>query len=456
MNKREKNMPSLNRRKFIQMSTALAAGGAISTSSLPTKIFAQESENITPKIKKYRTLGRTGFEVSDISMGCTRSKDPNVYRYAYDCGMNYYDTAEGYQSGDSERNLGMALKNMDRKKVFVTTKLPVSADESEKSIQDRFWKCMERLDTEYIDALYMHSVKEISLLDKIEFHAVANKMKSEGKIRFVGVSSHGPRNENQDSMEKVLTAAALDGRFDLMLLVYNFMNRKAAENILKACKEKNVGTTAMKTAPGVLKVDDYNPDNPTETQKRQLQRLKKRYDTEEEIDAGMEKWLKNKRETFEKTKPFMAKYGVKSEDELRIASIRWVMDNPDMHSTCVSFRDFDSIDKMVPYSGQKLSELETGFLKNYQDIFNEKYCRHGCHDCMHRCPHHMPVSTIMRYAYYFEHQGREKEAMDKYRRMTEEKATVCEDCHAPCLSACKFHLDIPAQLMAAHNLLTLA
>ena len=49
-------------------------------------------------------------------------------------------------------------------------------------------------------------------------------------------------------------------------------------------------------------------------------------------------------------------------------------------------------------------------------LFDDQYCRHGCNSCMQACPHHLPVSTIMRYAYYFEHQGREKEAIIKYKK----------------------------------------
>ena len=73
-------------------------------------------------------------------------------------------------------------------------------------------------------------------------HHLAEEMtrfKAEGKLKYAGVSSHGPRGSG-DSMERVLCAAAEDGRFDLMLLVYNFMNREAGEKILKACKKNNV------------------------------------------------------------------------------------------------------------------------------------------------------------------------------------------------------------------------
>ena len=111
---------SISRRRFIQTSGAVLAGSALGVT------HAQETEEKSEKIekiKKYRKLGRTGFQASDISMGCSRNREPNVFRYAYDKGINYFDTAESYVGGQSEKFLGDALKFMDRKKIFITTKL---------------------------------------------------------------------------------------------------------------------------------------------------------------------------------------------------------------------------------------------------------------------------------------------------------------------------------------------
>ena len=70
-------------------------------------------------VKKGRELE---VAVADIAFGGT-GREANLYRYAYDHGINYFDTAEGYANGDNERLIGEALQHMDRKKVFVTTKL---------------------------------------------------------------------------------------------------------------------------------------------------------------------------------------------------------------------------------------------------------------------------------------------------------------------------------------------
>ena len=96
------------------------------------------------------------------------------------------------------------------------------------------------------------------------------------------------------------------------------------------------------------------------------------------------------------------------------------------------------------------------FLKEYEVAFSDQYCRHGCSRCGGACRHHLPVSTIMRYAYYYAGQGREKYAMSKYAGLKGGDASHCAVCDAPCLKACPYSLDIQKQLLRAHSLLTLA
>ena len=449
----EKRDNSISRRRFIKTGSVILAGSAWGMTE--AQETTQKSEEVD-KINQYHTLGRTGFQASDISMGCTRSRESNVFRYAYDKGINYFDTAESYVGGKSEKILGDALKFMDRKKIFITTKLILESEENKESILERFRKCQERLQTEYVDCLFMHSVKDVKLLDHAGFHEAVKELKSQGKLRFYGVSSHGPRQEDQDSMEKVLTAAAADGRFDLMLLVYNFMNAEAGENILKACKKNNVGTTAMKTAPGALKAEPVEPENLTADQEKLIKRFQQRGMTEEEALQRLQRRAREMEESVEKTVPFAKKHNLTSEEQLKLTSIQWVLQNPDMHSVCISFSDFTQVDQTIPLSGSKMSQIERRFLHDYGTLFNTSYCRHGCNQCLSVCPHQLPVNSIFRYAYYFQNQGREKEAMEKYARLRGTNASLCADCGAPCLIKCPHGLDVQAHLMQAHSLLTLA
>lgn|GEM_PF-5219571 len=74
------------------------------------------------KIKQYRILGRTGFLVSDIAVGYGPTSS-DIVRVAYDKGISYFDTGEPYGNGDAERQIGKVMQIMERKNIWITTKL---------------------------------------------------------------------------------------------------------------------------------------------------------------------------------------------------------------------------------------------------------------------------------------------------------------------------------------------
>jgi predicted aldo/keto reductase-like oxidoreductase len=267
----------------------------------------------------------------------------------------------------------------------------------------------------------MHHTPTVEFLDHPGYHAAIERLKAEGRVKFAGVSYHGPSRTGQGNMAEVLTAAAEDGRFDMMLFVYNFMNSAQGDQILAACKANNVGTTIMKSAPGVLHYDSFDPESMTEEQRS-----------------------------------FAERYGLRTGDQLRLGSIQWVLQNPDAHTVCISLNDFDNIDRVVAISGTNLSDSDAELLNRIARSVDSKYCRHGCVECAGACPQEVPVSRIMRYAYYFEVQGREKHAMSRYAQLAGTKASACADCSAPCDAACPYGFQIRTQMGAAHRMLTLA
>lgn len=445
----KKDFGEFSRRSFLHV-----GGIAAASTVLPGAAINAEAETTdAPRIRRFRTLGRTGFKVSDISVGCGGTREANVLRYAYDHGVNYFDNAESYGNGDAERTLGEAMKHMERSKVFVTTKLVVKDTDTEETLVDRFAKCQERLQTDYIDALLMHSVTDLNLLNHEGFHAAVARLKADGRLRHGGISSHGPRRGDGDSMESVLCAAAEDGRFDLMLLVYNFMNREAGDKILAACKKNNVGTTAMKIAPGAVEIPEFDENKPSAQQQRQIDRMVERGSTREEAVARIKAWLADMQEQRDNAQPFMDQHGLTNIEELRRTALQWVLQNPDMHTTCLSFKDFDTVDAYVPLSGSSLDRAAASRLSDFEVAYSSSYCRHGCTECVEACPEQLPVSTIMRYCYYFATQGREKHAMQKYAALGGRDASLCASCSAPCTGVCPHGVNIQAQLMHAEDLL---
>jgi len=451
----------LSRRNFVRVGGAALAGGAAlgvtpnpASASSVAELFPRAGDR-TAKVQRFRTLGRTGWEVSDIGMGSNRLRESAVMRYALDKGVNYIDTAEGYGNGAAERAIGEALQHVDRSKVFIHTKMRISTEDTEATILDRMRSSLERLNTDYVDAYGIHGPPTVEALSHPGYHAAIATLKAEGRVRHTGLSYHGPRDDTQDSMVDVLTAAAEDGRFDLMLLVCNFLNHEDSDRIIAACSANNVGVTAMKTAPGVLSFDPVDPDNLTEAQESTVQRMTTRGGTRQSALDRLQAQADRQRETYERTRPFVERYGVETQEQLRLASIHWVMQNPDMHATCVSFNDFDNVDKVIPLSGTRLTPVEAQLLQELGAVLNDRYCRHGCFDCAGSCPSGVPVSTIMRYSYYYEGQGHEKYAMQKYANLDTANGSACENCSAPCTGACPNGLDIQPQVLQAHSLLTL-
>lgn len=445
----------LTRRGFLGMGGMAIAGASVPTAVWSASSKAGDAEPGKPEVRETRTLGRTGFAVSDISMGCAPVKEGNLVRYTYNKGINYFDTSEYYGNGLSETSIGRALPFMDRKKVFITTKLGVSADDTEASLLDRFGKCQERLNTPYVDALLIAGATTVGQIGSEAFHGAVKKLKADGRLKHAGVACHGPRGMGGDSMDKVLLAAVEDGRFDVMLLTYNFLNSAEAEKVLAACKRKNIGTTAMKTAPGKMKdIPDFDPEKPSEAYQKQIKMMMSYGLGREQAVQMVGQMVRMDKVAREKTKPFVAKYGVKTEEELWEASVKWVRGNPDMHSVCISMGDFAKVDKALALSGKSLTGKQQAFLEDYETSLGWSYCRHGCTQCSGACRYDLPVSTIMRYAYYYE-QGQERLAMEKYASLESKNAMTCAGCDAPCEGRCPHGVMVRANLFNAHRLLAL-
>jgi len=459
----------VSRRDFVRTGGAVLAGGAalgggaISAGAETRPEGRELGATLFPnpqgqdaRIQAFRTLGRTGFQVSDIGMWSVPLRETAVVRYAYDKGINYFDTAEGYGNGAAERAIGEAMQHMDRDKIFIATKAVVREGDDAEAVVQKVRQSLERLQTDYVDAYSMHATSTVAGLSHPGFHEAMDLLKAEGRVRFRGVSYHGPGRGTDEPTADVLTAAAEDGRFDMMLLVYNFMNHEDGDRILAACKANNVGTTAMKTAPGSISYEPVDPEKLTEDQERYLQRFIQRGQSREAAMERLHSQAERRKDLYERTRPFAERYGVQTADQLRVGSIHWVLQNPDMHTACVAFTDFGLVDRVVPISGTALTAPEVDMLHEIKLALDSQYCRHGCYECVQKCPAQVPVSTIMRYAYYYEGQGLEKHAMSLYDGLEGSDASACLDCPGHCAGACRFGIDIQPSLLQVHGLLTLA
>jgi uncharacterized protein len=153
---------------------------------------------------KYRKMGSLPWEVSALGFGCMRLPTKGmlhgvdekysigIIRRGIDLGINYVDTAWLYHAGNSERVLGLALKDGYREKVKLVTKLPMILLRSEDAFEKFLDRQLERLQTDHLDIYLFHmldqgqfaKLKRLNLIDKME------KARAQGKIRHIGFSFH--------------------------------------------------------------------------------------------------------------------------------------------------------------------------------------------------------------------------------------------------------------------------
>lgn len=445
---KEHNREGLSRRRFLGRTLAsLVGAGFYGREKLFGAVSLFDSEGLSDdgeqKIKEYRTLGRTGFKASDIGFGTGELTDPALLEAILDRGINYIDTAEGYARGGVESIIGSVIRKRDRKSVFISTKLPLGREKTKEKYIERAHKCLERLQTDYIDCLMIHMPSTVEQLKTEGFHAAIRELKAQGKVRFCGLSNHGLQwGDVPETMEKVHLAAAEDGRFDVALFVYNFIQRDMGENILKAYKEKNVGTTLMKT-------------NPVLNYLERKERADKIKEEGKEIPERSRQLLERLKTRADKAEAFKKKYNLTNFNQIRDAAIKFVLSHPYVNSVCPTIKNFSDLEAYVALSGTKSGPAERKKLAAYEATFGEFYCRHGCGECESQCPRGVPVNTIMRYNHYFGAQGREKTAMVKYASLQRNKADRCLNCSGYCEQACPYGVPIQGLLVLAHQTLSL-
>jgi predicted aldo/keto reductase-like oxidoreductase len=456
VNRTTKTGRQLSRRGFLGASLAAVSAAGLSAkeriigqAATPAQAPGQTKPEL--KIKEYRTLGRTGYKVSDISFGAGDLSNDNVLRAALDAGVNYVDTAEHYARGGSERTIGQVLKTHDRKSFFITTKLNMSFDKrvSKVELRDRFMKCLERMGTDHADCLMIHMCT-LAQVKYEPYHELIGELKAEGKVRFSGLSNHGADlslfGRLDDPMDQVVLAAAEDGRFDVMLFVYNFLQREAGERAIKACAAKNIGVTLMKMDPGLIVANE----------RESLTMIEDRYKKSgKELPEPVVQIKARAAERQAATDAFLAKHGIAGEEKIRDAAIKFCLNNPGVHAVCPSINSFEALEAFLKLSGQKIDLADAEVLEDSREAFGETYCRHACGLCEPSCPRGVPINAIMRYEYYFAAKGREKEAIGLYAELGGRGAEGCEGCAGPCAAACPYGVPIQGKLLTAHERLTL-
>ena len=192
-----------------------------------------------------RVFGKTGVKVPMLSLGGIFDIIANqlILQRALDFGVTYWDTANVYTNGNSEKGIGLYFEKHPevRKKIFLVSK---AGTHNPARLDEMLEESFQRMKTDYIDLYFLHGIGGGDALND-EIKAWAEKAKKANKIRFFGFSAHG-------NMENSLQAAAKLGWVDGIMLRYDFrlMNTDAMKAAIEACAKAGIGLTAMKTQGG--------------------------------------------------------------------------------------------------------------------------------------------------------------------------------------------------------------
>ncbi len=205
-----------------------------------------------------RTLGRTGFAVSEISFGAWAiggtwgqvddAESMRALHAAVDAGMNFVDTADVYGDGRSERLVGRLLKER-REPIVVATKAgrrlqPHSADGYHlANLRSFVERSLQNLGTEAIDLLQLHCPPP-SVYGKPEVFEALDTLVREGKVRFYGVSV-----ETVNEAKVALRFSKVQS----LQIIFNMFRLKPAEELFALASQAGVGILArVPLASGLL------------------------------------------------------------------------------------------------------------------------------------------------------------------------------------------------------------
>ncbi len=384
--------PALRRREFL-------AAGAVGAAGVLAAPLAQADQNAPaePRVQRYVRLGRTDMKIADISFGSSRMRDPRAVRHAYERGVNYFDSAEGYKGGDSETAIGEALHDV-RDEVYLTSKTKAGEDTTAEEMMQALEASLKRLRTDYVDVYFNHAVNDVRRMSNPEWATFTDRAKQQGKIRYSGLSGHGSK------LVECIDYSLDNDLLDVVLVAYNFGQDPSFRQrflttfdfialqpellpTLERAKKQGVGVIAMKTLMGG-RANDLS--------------------------------------AYEKEGGTFAQ-----------AAFRWVLSNPNVDALVISMNDAELIDEYLVASGSRaVARGDLELLGRYAALNGAGFCQIGCGACESSCPAGVEISQVLRTRMYAADYADPTYAREEYAKLSHD-ASACLGCSgAPCAGAC--------------------
>jgi hypothetical protein len=403
---------SSSRRDFLYAGLALPVAGLASSTGLgkaTVQSSSPPSRASTPQLT-YRSIGKTGLKVTAVGFGCMITSDASVIERAADIGINYFDTARGYQHGNNERMVGVALKKK-RKDLVLSSKSGAHTKAAALSDLDT---SLRELGTDFLDIWYLHGRDRTSEAPDELFEA-QQMAKQQGKIRFAGLSTHNAKDMIPFLVKK--------GALDVVLVTYNFTMDKSMEAVIDQASNAGLGVVAMKVMAGGRRAWSPPPPPPPSGSKAGRPPLP----------------------------PPPAPPAQLKRQGAMLAALKWVLKNPKVNTTIPSMTDMDQLEENLRAMAEPYTQVEEKLLAQRLEQIGPLYCR-MCGACEGTCGKGLPVADLLRYLTYAEGYGQFALGREHFLALPAEVTSVrCQDC-ASCTVTCPFGVKVASRLARAQEL----
>jgi aryl-alcohol dehydrogenase-like predicted oxidoreductase len=283
---------------------------------------------------QYRKLGKTGFEVSAISLGTWQvggkwgepfngKNADEILSKAIDAGVNFIDTADVYSDGESEKAVGRFLKNR-KERIYIATKCGrqiqphVSAGYTTQVLRKYVEDSLRRLQIECIDLIQLHC-PPAEVYYRPEIFALFDTLKQEGKILNLGVSV--------EKVEEALKAIEYEN-VTTVQIIFNMFRQRPAQLFFSEAQKKEIGIIVRVPLASGLLTGKFSANSTFETgDHRNFNRNGEAFDKGETF-SGVE--YANGLSAVEELKKVFP-----GDNKLAIAALNWIV-------------QFDAVSTVIP------------------------------------------------------------------------------------------------------------
>lgn len=350
--KKPESSHGMSRRGFLKAGVA----ASLSLAGIHRLLYAQT----VPPAPVHRTLGRTGLRITAVGYGTDLASEYEVIRAGIDMGVNYLDTARTYIHGRGEEIVSRAVEGI-RDQVYIATK-------THGTTKDAVFRdaeaSLKSLRTDHVDVLFLHGLTDPERALDPDIREALAKLKEQGKVRFIGVSTH-------TNQEEVIDGIVKDPErfFDVVFVAYNFKSDPSVKQAIARAAKAGIGVLAMKTMTGGY-------------------------------------WLRRPIGPHQ-------------------AALKWVLQDANVTAAVAGMKTVDEIKELTQVMGVKFTSADERVLRGYSRAIDPYYCR-LCGRCEKMCPNGVEISVVNRALMYAE--GYRDRALAESAFREASAASACHDC----------------------------